>query len=54
MERGPGRHGLVSHRGGGVPVEAGQTIVIPPRSHHTVSAGDEELALLAIFVPTLA
>jgi quercetin dioxygenase-like cupin family protein len=36
-----------------VPVEVGQTFVTPPQNHHTVSAGDEELALLAIFVPAL-
>lgn len=36
-----------------VPVEVGQTFVTPPRIHHAVSAGDDELLLLAIFVPAL-
>lgn len=37
-----------------VPVEVGQTFVTPPRDHHTVSAGSDELSLLALFVPALA
>lgn len=32
----------------------GQTFVTPPRIKHTVSAGDVELSLLALFVPALA
>jgi quercetin dioxygenase-like cupin family protein len=37
-----------------IPVTPGQTFVTPPRHHHTVSAGDSDLSLLAIFVPALA
>jgi quercetin dioxygenase-like cupin family protein len=38
-----------------VPVaKPGQTFVTPPRIHHTVSAGSDELTLLALFVPALA
>ncbi len=38
-----------------VPVaRPGQTFVTPPRTHHTVSAGSDELSLLALFVPALA
>lgn len=41
--------------GAAVPVAGpGQTFVTPPRTHHTVSAGDDELSLLALFVPALA
>ncbi len=36
-----------------VPVEVGQTFVTPPRVHHAVSAGDDEIVLLAIFAPAL-
>ena len=36
-----------------VPIEPGQTFVTPPGIHHIVSAGDEDLVLLAIFVPAL-
>jgi quercetin dioxygenase-like cupin family protein len=36
-----------------VPVEVGQTVVTPPRVHHAVSAGDDEILLQAIFVPAL-
>ena len=36
-----------------VPVEVGQTFITPPRVHHAVSAGDEEISLLAIFAPAL-
>ncbi|MEN6518025.1 MAG: cupin domain-containing protein [Methanospirillum sp.] len=35
-------------------VRPGQTFVTPPRTHHTVSAGNDELSLLAPFVPALA
>ncbi len=35
-------------------VRPGQTFVTPPRTHHTVSAGNVELSLLALFVPALA
>lgn len=35
-------------------VRPGQTFVAPPRTHHTVSAGSDELPLLALFVPALA
>ena len=35
-------------------VGPGQTFVTPPRTHHTVSAGSDELSLLALFVPALA
>jgi len=31
----------------------GQTFVTPPKNHHTVSAGHEDLSLLALFVPAL-
>ncbi|HIH03811.1 MAG TPA: cupin domain-containing protein [Methanoregulaceae archaeon] len=34
--------------------QPGQTVVTPPRTHHTVSAGNDELSLLAPFVPALA
>ena len=36
-----------------VPVEVGQTFITPPRVHHAVSAGDDEISLLAIFAPAL-
>lgn len=36
-----------------VPVEVGQKFITPPRIHHAVSAGDEEISLLAIFAPAL-
>lgn len=35
-------------------VRPGQTFVTPPRTHHTVGAGSEELLLLANFAPALA
>ncbi len=35
-------------------VQPGQTFITPPRTHHTVNAGSEELSLLAIFAPALA
>jgi len=31
----------------------GQTFVTPPKNHHTVIAGHEDLSLLALFVPAL-
>lgn len=31
----------------------GQTFATPPGTHHTVSAGNEELSLLALFIPAL-
>jgi len=37
-----------------VPVEVGQTFITPPHVHHAVSAGDDEILLLAIFAPALA
>jgi mannose-6-phosphate isomerase-like protein (cupin superfamily) len=36
-----------------VMLEAGQTFITPPKSHHTVSAGLEDLSLLALFAPAL-
>lgn len=36
-----------------VPVEVGQTFITPPRVHHAVRAGDDEIVLLAIFAPAL-
>lgn len=36
-----------------VAIAAGQTFVTPPKNHHTVSAGHEDLSLLALFVPAL-
>lgn len=35
-------------------VQPGQTFVTPPRTHHMVSAGNDELSLLALSVPALA
>jgi len=37
-----------------VTIQPGQSFATPPKNHHTVSAGDEELSLLAVFVPALA
>lgn len=37
-----------------VTIAPGQTFVTPPKNHHTVSAGHEDLSLLALFVPALA
>jgi len=48
-----GGTGLFVLGGRRVPVEVGQTFVTPPQVHHAVSAGDDELSLLAIFVPAL-
>jgi quercetin dioxygenase-like cupin family protein len=36
-----------------VTIEPGQSFVAPPGVHHIVSAGDEELLVLAIFTPAL-
>ncbi|MDD4137554.1 MAG: cupin domain-containing protein [Methanoregula sp.] len=36
-----------------VTIAPGQTFVTPPKNHHTVSAGHEDLSLLALFVPAL-
>jgi quercetin dioxygenase-like cupin family protein len=36
-----------------VTIAPGQTYVTPPGIHHIVSAGDEDLMLLAIFTPAL-
>ncbi|MCU0631307.1 MAG: cupin domain-containing protein [Methanoregulaceae archaeon] len=36
-----------------VTIEPGQTFVTPPGIHHIVSAGDQDLLLLAIFTPAL-
>lgn len=36
-----------------VTIEPGQTFVTPPGIHHIVSAGDEDLMVLAIFTPAL-
>jgi mannose-6-phosphate isomerase-like protein (cupin superfamily) len=36
-----------------VAIQPGQTFVTPPKNHHTVSAGHEDLSLLALFVPAL-
>ena len=36
-----------------VTIAPGQTYVTPPGIHHIVSAGEEDLMLLAIFVPAL-
>jgi quercetin dioxygenase-like cupin family protein len=36
-----------------VPLVPGQTFVTPPGVHHTVSADDEDLTLLALFSPAL-
>ncbi|MFA5330779.1 MAG: cupin domain-containing protein [Methanoregula sp.] len=36
-----------------VAIKPGQSFATPPKNHHTVSAGNEELSLLAIFVPAL-
>jgi len=36
-----------------VVIAPGQTFVTPPGIHHTVSAYDDELSLLAVFVPAL-
>ncbi|MDD4137556.1 MAG: hypothetical protein PHT99_06645 [Methanoregula sp.] len=30
-----------------------QTFVTPPENHHTVSAGHEDLSLLALIIPAL-
>jgi quercetin dioxygenase-like cupin family protein len=40
--------------GKGVPIKVGQTFITPPGVHHAVRAGDDEVVLLAIFVPALA
>ena len=45
--------GLFVLGGREVPVEVGQTFITPPHVHHAVSAGDDELSLLAIFAPAL-
>lgn len=37
-----------------VVISPGQTYATPPGVHHTVSAYDEDLSLLAMFVPALA
>jgi quercetin dioxygenase-like cupin family protein len=36
-----------------IAAKPGQTFATPPGIHHTVSAGDEELSLLALFIPAL-
>lgn len=36
-----------------ITVKPGQTFATPPGTHHTVSAGNEELSLLALFIPAL-
>jgi len=36
-----------------VSIVPGQTFVTPPKNHHTVRAGDEDLSLLALFIPAL-
>ena len=36
-----------------VTIQPGQSFATPPKNHHTVSAGDEELSLVAVFVPAL-
>jgi len=36
-----------------ITAKPGQTFATPPGIHHTVSAGDEELSLLAHFIPAL-
>jgi quercetin dioxygenase-like cupin family protein len=36
-----------------VTIAPGQTFVTPPKNHHTVSAGHEDLLLLALFIPAL-
>ena len=36
-----------------VTIDPGQTVVTPPGIHHIVSAGDDDLVLLAVFTPAL-
>ena len=36
-----------------IQTEKGQVFVTPPKIHHTVSAGTEDLSLLAVFIPAL-
>jgi len=36
-----------------IEIKIGQTFATPPGTHHTVSAGSEELSLLALFIPAL-
>jgi mannose-6-phosphate isomerase-like protein (cupin superfamily) len=36
-----------------VAVAPGQAFVTPPKNHHTVSAGHEDLSLIALFIPAL-
>ncbi|MFA4876376.1 MAG: cupin domain-containing protein [Methanoregula sp.] len=36
-----------------VAIAPGQTFVTPPKNHHTVSAGQDDLSMLALFVPAL-
>jgi quercetin dioxygenase-like cupin family protein len=36
-----------------VTMAPGQTFVTPPKIHHMVSAGDDDLSLMALFVPAL-
>lgn len=36
-----------------VTIVPGQTFVTPPKNHHTVSAGNEDISLLALFIPAL-
>jgi quercetin dioxygenase-like cupin family protein len=36
-----------------VAIQPGQSFATPPENHHTVSAGSEELSLVAVFVPAL-
>ncbi|MCK9593107.1 MAG: cupin domain-containing protein [Methanoregula sp.] len=36
-----------------VTMAPGQTFITPPTIHHTVSAGDEDLSLMALFIPAL-
>lgn len=36
-----------------VTITPGQTFVTPPKNNHTVSAGHQDLSLLALFVPAL-
>lgn len=37
-----------------IPVAAGQSCATPPKIPHAVKAGDEDLLLVALFVPALA
>lgn len=36
-----------------VTMAPGQTFVTPPKIHHSVNAGDEDVSLMALFVPAL-